>query len=128
MSKGMTTGIRTLLDRRRMWRWLAILAALVIAVGSLMPGSELPDSLPSDKINHLMGYAGLAALIALSGQRYGWAAALAVGFGLMIEWAQLYVPGRSGADLLDMAANLVGALLGIAFVVVLTRYCSSSSS
>ncbi|WP_035587633.1 VanZ family protein [Halomonas huangheensis] len=124
----MTTGIRTLLDRRRMWRWLAILAALIIAVGSLMPGSELPDSLPSDKINHLLGYAGLAALIALSGRRYGWAAVLAVGFGVVIEWAQLHVPGRSGADLPDIAANSVGALLGVGSVAWLARRCRSDQA
>lgn len=117
----MTSWLRGLLDRRRVWAWLAVLAALVIALGSLMPGDELPANLPSDKLNHLVGYMGLAALIALSSRRFWWSVALAVGFGLVIEWAQLYVPGRSGGDMLDIAANSMGALLGAGMMVRLVR-------
>ncbi|WP_417330272.1 VanZ family protein [Halomonas cupida] len=124
----MTSRWLGLLDRRRMWAWLAVLVALVIALGSLLPGDELPASLPSDTLNHLVGYMGLAALIALSSRRFWWSVILAVGFGLVIEWAQLYVPGRSGGDMLDIAANAMGALIGAGMMAWLIRAAGSRSN
>lgn len=117
----MTHLLRGLLERRRTWAWLAALAALVIALGSLLPGDELPTNLPNDKLNHLVGYMGLAALIALSSRRFWCSVVLAVGFGMLIEWAQLYVPGRSGGDLLDITANSLGSLVGAGLMALLVR-------
>lgn len=91
---------------------LAVVAALVIAWGSLMPASELPEDLPWDKANHLIAYAGLAALLALASGRRGLAMALAVAYGTAIEFAQIPVPGRLGGDVWDIIANTLGAGLG----------------
>ena len=103
-------------DRRRAWAGLAVLAALVIAIGSLTPGTEMPDSLPWDKANHLIAYAGLATLLALASGRSGLSMALAVAYGVAIEFAQIPVPGRLGGDVWDIVANTLGAGLGVGAV------------
>ncbi|MFG6158546.1 VanZ family protein [Halomonas sp. 1390] len=99
---------------RRLWAVLAVLAALVIAWGSLTPGSELPGSLPWDKASHFIGYAGLTGLIGLAGVRLPWALLISVLYGAAIEVAQIPVPGRLGGDLQDILANALGAACAVA--------------
>lgn len=94
---------------RRLGAALAVLAALLIAVGSLTSGSEMPERLPWDKANHFIGYAGLAGLAGLAGVRLPIAFAVAVLYGIVIEYAQIPVPGRSGGDWHDILANGLGA-------------------
>lgn len=99
---------------RRLWAVLAVLAALVIAWGSLTPGSELPGSLPWDKASHFIGYAGLAGLLGLAGVRLPWALLISVWFGAAIEFTQIPVPGRLGGDVQDILANTLGAACAVA--------------
>lgn len=94
---------------RRRWAVLAGLAVLVIAWGSLTPGSELPETLPWDKASHFIGYAGLAGLVGLAGVRLSLAFLAALLLGTVIEVAQLPVPGRLGGDWADILANGLGA-------------------
>ncbi|WP_458525221.1 VanZ family protein [Onishia taeanensis] len=108
-------------ERRRVWAGLAVLAALAIALGSLTPGAEMPDSLPWDKANHFIGYGGLAGLVGLAGLRARPAFALVVAYGVAIEFAQRLVPGRMGGDPFDILANTLGALLGLAVLALLRR-------
>ncbi|MDR5903774.1 VanZ family protein [Franzmannia qiaohouensis] len=108
-------------ERRRLWLVLALLAALVIAVGSLTPGSEMPQRLPWDKFNHFVGYGGLAALVSLAGVRPLRAFAMAVAYGIAIEYAQIPVPGRSGGDGWDILANTLGAGCALLLLVWLRR-------
>lgn len=96
-------------DRRRLWAWLALAAALTVAWGSLVPGDALPRSLPWDKLNHFLGYAAIAGLSGLSGLRLTLAFAAAALFGVAIEFAQIAVPGRFGGDPADILANTLGA-------------------
>jgi VanZ family protein len=105
-------------DQRRLWAALAVLGALAIALGSLTPGSQMPSNLPWDKANHFVGYAGLAGLIGLAGVRLPLAFLIAVLYGIVIEYAQLPVPGRSGGDWWDILANGLGA----AFAVLLLHW------
>lgn len=115
------TWIATVLARRRLWGCLAVLVALAIGVGSLLPASELPEQLPWDKLNHLLGYAALAGLGGLAMRRLGpvWLAATV--YGLVIELAQIPVPGRLGGDPWDMFANALGAAFGVALAAALRR-------
>lgn len=108
-------------ERRRLWAALAATVALAIAVGSLTPGSEMPDSLPWDKANHFVGYASLAALLGLAGLPLRRAFALAVLYGVAIEYAQIPVPGRSGGDGWDILANTLGAAFAVASLHLLRR-------
>ena len=106
---------------RRLWVLLAVLAALVIAWGSLTPASDLPESLPWDKASHFIGYGGLAGLLGLAGVRLPRALLISVLFGAAIEVAQIFVPGRFGGDLQDILANALGATCAVAGLKVL-RY------
>lgn len=114
--------LQTWHDRHRLWAVLAILVAMVIAVGSLTPGSEMPSNLPWDKFNHFVGYGGLAGLVALAGVRLPWAFATAVLYGICIEYLQIPVPGRSGGDWGDILANTLGAATAVVVLYGLRRW------
>lgn len=106
---------------RRLWAGVAVLAALAIALGSLIPGGEMPDRLPWDKANHFLGYAGLAGLLGLAGVRLSLAGGFAVFYGITIEVAQIPVSGRSGGDWADILANGLGAASAVTLLLVLRR-------
>lgn len=85
----------------------------VPALGGLPAGS--------DKVLHFLAYAILGALWmralrpgpGRAGVGLLLATALAAGFGAVDEWHQSFVPGRS-ADVLDLLADLLGAVAGAA--------------
>jgi len=126
------------------WRRLAWLvpalgyAALMFWLSSLSnPLPFLPRAIFTfDKLLHAGEYAGLAFLLALGldrvtscGPACAAAVAVALGsfFGLTDELHQALVPGRS-ADLLDWAADTVGAAVGgILAAVVLRRWGTRAS-
>lgn len=108
---------------RRRWAVLACLALLVVAWGSLTPGSELPETLPWDKASHFIGYAGLAGLVGLAGVRLPLAFLAALLLGIAIEFAQLPVPGRSGGDGADILANGLGAAAAALGLHAFRRFC-----
>ncbi|WP_104203390.1 VanZ family protein [Billgrantia saliphila] len=105
----MPDAVRRWHDRHRLWAVLAVLAALAIAFGSLTAGDEMPSRMPWDKANHFLGYGGLAGLMGLAGVRPPWAFVAATLYGIVIEYLQIPVPGRSGGDWLDILANGLGA-------------------
>jgi VanZ family protein len=85
-----------------------------------LPLASIPHR---DKVVHLLEYGTLGALAAraIHGSMritlrvaLVWAFALSVGWGALDELHQAFVPGRS-ADALDLAADAVGTLLGIAW-------------
>ncbi|MCC5881018.1 MAG: VanZ family protein [Halomonas sp.] len=114
--------LRRLHDRHRLWAVLAVLAALVIAAGSLTPGSEMPTNLPWDKFNHFVGYAGLAGLVGLAGLPLGRTFVFVVLYGIFIEYLQIPVPGRSGGDWADILANSLGAATAVLVLAGIRRY------
>jgi len=108
--------------QHRLWAVLAILAAVTIAVGSLLPASEMPSTLPWDKFNHFVGYAGLAGLVGLSGLLLWRTFSVVVLYGIGIEYLQTLVPGRTGGDWMDIFANTLGALTAVLLLAALRRY------
>lgn len=110
--------------RRRLIRAITGVYGLLLAVGSLVPGRNLPKMLDwgtlfsQDKIAHFGAYALFAVLLSLSlpGKSRWKNAATAVvissAFGVLMEVLQ----GQAGTgrefDPVDMVANLLGALLG----------------
>jgi len=104
--------------------WLPVLAYM----GLIWFLSSRPISLPlasfphRDKVVHVLEYGTLGALaaraihgsmpIALRAALI-WAFALSVGWGALDELHQAFVPARS-ADALDLAADVLGTLLGLA--------------
>ena len=105
--------------------WLAVAAyALVVVCLSSRPGGGPARwwFLRYDKVNHAIEYFILGALavraLRASGLATGRAClaaiALTVAFGVSDEWHQSFVPGRSGNDLGDLAADAAGAGAGSA--------------
>ncbi|MCE8017115.1 VanZ family protein [Halomonas sp. MCCC 1A17488] len=108
--------------RHRLWAVLAVLAAVVIAFGSLTPGDEMPRTLPWDKFNHFVGYAGLAVLSGLAGLPLVRAFIAVTLYGICIEYLQVPVPGRSGGDWADILANSLGAAAAVLLLAAIRRY------
>jgi VanZ family protein len=117
----MTEWLQRWHDRHRFWAAMAVIAALIITLGSLTPGSEMPSSLPWDKANHFVGYGGLAGLIGLAGVRLPLVLVVAALFGIVIEYLQISVPGRSGGDWADILANSLGAASAVCLLHGLRR-------
>jgi len=113
---------------RRLWVWGPAVAQMaVIFVLSSLSNPPLPPDV-SDHTGHSLGYAVLGVLVfrALAGATWAgitwWRGAITIAFctlyGMSDEWHQSFVPGRTPAwD--DVAADLRGAVIGAAFVLIL---------
>jgi multidrug resistance protein, MATE family len=106
-------------------RW-ALGAALAISagalVGSLAPSVPMPAFQFGDKLVHALGYAALAIGWGLAVGRTGIGVWLGVAaFGIGVELLQGVVPWRS-FQWLDMAANGLGAALGLAALAAARRW------
>lgn len=85
---------------------------------SALPDVGAPEwALVNDKVAHAGAYAVLGATLARGHRRsggavgHGWLILAGALYGLTDEFHQIYVPGRS-PDLADLAADVVGVLLG----------------
>lgn len=101
--------------RSRMLLFGAWLVELAVATSySLMPAARLGVVPGSDKVWHWGGYLVLALPIPFlfRGRQKVWAAAAAlVAYGIVLEFGQDFVPGRS-FEVADMLANTAGVLSG----------------
>jgi len=107
----------------RISRWAppALYAAAIFVVSS-MPHPPLPPASLTDKQVHLLVFGGLALLLfralhpawtaSMALCPALWAIGLTIAYGVSDEWHQSFVPGRH-ADLLDLAADAVGACLAL---------------
>jgi VanZ family protein len=105
---------------RTLWIWAPPFLYMVLIFSiSGVPDLQAPSAI-SDKVWHLLEYAGLSvlALRALAGGRWAGvtirtaagAVAWAGAYAVFDEWRQSFVPGRF-ADAGDVAADLAGAAL-----------------
>ena len=94
------------------WAVITLFILFVITFLSLLPMDELPKVAGSDKLHHLLAYAGLMFWVALRKPKY-WLALLLffVVWGGAIELIQPYV--NRYAEWLDFFVNSVGLLLGV---------------
>lgn len=102
--------------------WTISIVGLIAA--SIIPSLSPPSAHHLDLVIHFGVYVVLAALPAALLERLRVVIALGVllaGVGLVIEMAQSYVPGRSSSEL-DLIANCLGILLGLAVGRLLRRY------
>jgi VanZ family protein len=112
-------------SRRARIGWAVALATLALVVGAkaLVPHPTGP-TLGWDKANHAAAFAVLAFTglftFRSSARPLFWVSFLLMAFGVGIEIAQLYVPGRS-ADLADVVADAAGIVLGLAVADTLAR-------
>lgn len=111
---------------RRIWVWTPLLIyMLTIWAVSSMEHVTVVDAVPlKDKTLHAIEYCGMGLLcahaLAHTWPKAGWfrimfAALLAsVGWGLLDEFHQAFVPNRS-ADIQDVMADTIGAFAGVIF-------------
>ncbi|MEO8127228.1 MAG: VanZ family protein [Bryobacteraceae bacterium] len=108
-----------LLGHRTLILRLAWICALItVLVGSLLPGDSTPIEMlgalhVNDKVEHALAYLVLALLPVLH-ERVRHAAvivAAVAALGVLLEFGQLYSPGRS-FDTHDMIADFVGVAVG----------------
>lgn len=99
--------------------WLAVWVAMIAVVlfGSLLPAQHLPPPAFDgvDKLQHLFGYAvlaGYAVLLFAHARLQLFAMAGLVALGVGIEFAQAALTATRLADIADVGANTLGALLG----------------
>ena len=95
--------------------------ASLIAYFSLQPGGTVVRTGMWDKIEHLLGYLLLGALLHYALKRPVFAILTASLFGLLIEWGQSMIPDRV-ADLNDGIANALGAVIGVICTAVLIKW------
>lgn len=106
-------------------RWLpVVLFAALIFIGSSVPGDSINPRLTiHDKVIHATEYAVFAFLLARALGRRWWWLAILVGalYGVSDEFHQTFTPRRSGNDLGDMTADLVGSAIGATFWMLFLR-------
>jgi VanZ family protein len=94
--------------------------ALAIALGTLLPNEQLPDTQTSDKAIHLIAFALLTLPLSFAGAVDKVRLFMvSLCFGAAIELIQPYV-GRSG-EWLDFGADAAGAALGVLGGVVFSQ-------
>lgn len=103
---------------RRRWLWAGLwsLAIAALVVVSLLPGPELPRVPGGDKLQHVLGYAALAAGAVQLYDR--WSSLLGAGLGLVLlgiglEHAQGALTTTRMADPADALANTLGVIAGL---------------
>ena len=117
------------LQRRLIWAVL-VCYWLAIFVATHLPSAEKTGtSGGNDKIKHVLAYSGLAFLLTLilpvvaKRRRAVVVFATVVGYGMCDELTQILVPTRM-ADWRDLAADTVGAGIGIVIALVLAPFWS----
>ena len=107
----------------RLFRWLFFVGLGVTALASLTPLPFPPDFQHSDKVLHLLTYAGLCTIGAIGytrfEQRIGLVLFLPM-YGSFIEALQELVPNRFGS-LLDVLANTVGVAIAALAIWMWTK-------
>jgi hypothetical protein len=111
---------------QRVARWMAFFLATAIPLALLVGGAQ-PFAVglvpaPWDKLAHMTVFFVLACSIGFASRRRG-PSAMVIGFvgallvGMLDEFSQIYLPGRS-ADIDDLVADAVGAALGTVVLAV----------
>lgn len=121
----MTAAQRSLLQTLFTLALMALIATLSLTPDTPQPGDDAFAWLvhvtpkPLQKVLHVASYGALTvALVWTLGRRGGAARGaaafvIATGFGALMEYLQLFVPGRF-ASLYDIGLDAIGALIGVA--------------
>ena len=103
-----------------LWMATALWAGAILRLSAL-GAEQMPQGFGWDKLNHFAAFAAGGWLVAkaleatlASGPltKLGLAAATGAAFGALDETIQLFSPGRSGGDIWDWGADILGALAG----------------
>jgi VanZ family protein len=91
-----------------------ILVLIGITVLSLLPPKSIEKIGEHDKINHFIAYAVLSLNVGLVVKKlktYLLCLPLLIGYGIILEYCQGFVPGRQ-PSWLDVLANSIGVSIG----------------
>jgi VanZ family protein len=106
-------------------RWLPVVIwCALIFIGSSVPGDHIDPRLSlHDKIIHASEYAGLGFLLARAFGARRWWLAIILGslYGVSDEFHQTFTPLRSGNDLGDITADVIGSTIGATAWMLLRR-------
>ncbi|MGL1958081.1 MAG: VanZ family protein [Colwellia sp.] len=103
------------------WSIITLIMLIGIATLSLWPAAYLPEFPGTDKTHHFIAYAVLMLPVALRKPKYWLLVAIGfIAFSGIIELIQPYV-NRYG-EWLDLLANSLGVLLGIALATLLNYF------
>lgn len=108
--------VRSGLVYPRLWLFMGLVIAAAIAMACLVPASELPAPVLSDKVKHGMSHALLAFWFYSITSRRGWSALTVtlLAYGGLIELLQEWMQLGRHAEWADLAANAVGMAIGMA--------------
>jgi VanZ family protein len=106
-----------------------ILYWLLILTLTSLPGNDLPNVPISDKIEHLMAFAGLGFLLILSlriqnkfpliKKHPAWSTIIIVSaYSAFDELHQIFIPGRT-CDIKDWMADTIGVTIGVIIMTLL---------
>ena len=101
--------------RRHLWVAAAVLVTAAILIACFLPNVEVPGppDVPLDKVFHLLAFAAFTFAWRRAGTVQWGTLLAAVLLAALTEVGQaLFVPTRTG-DVMDAAADLAGALLGL---------------
>jgi len=129
----------SILSKALFWRLAVLVWGVVLYALSAQPGIALPGGFPGiDKVEHATYFTlgGMCFLLGLRlaglAQGKGAAIVLTVLFcsvvGVLDEWHQLHVPGRSGGDVWDWLADTLGGFLGAHAAFWVQRWLTSAST
>jgi VanZ family protein len=99
-----------------------ILVFTGIAILSLLPPKSIEKIGEHDKINHFIAYAVLSLNVGLVVKKlktYLLCLPLLIGYGILLEYCQGFVPGRQ-PSLLDALANSIGVSIGFILYLLLS--------
>ena len=99
-----------------------ILVFIGITVLSLLPPKSIEKIGEHDKINHFIAYAVLSLNVGLVVKKlktYLLCLPLLIGYGLLLEYCQGFVPGRQ-PSWLDALANSIGVSIGFILYLLLS--------
>ena len=127
------------LSKPLFWRVAILVWGGVLYALSAQPGTALPGGFPGiDKVEHATYFTlgGMCFLLGLrlAGMLRGKVAAIVVTVlfcsfvGVLDEWHQLHVPGRSGGDVWDWLADTLGGFLGAHAAFWMQRKLTSAST
>jgi VanZ family protein len=129
----------SILSKALYWRLAVLVWGVVLYALSAQPGIALPGGFPGiDKVEHAT-YFTLGGMCFLLGLRLAGLAqgrmtaiVLTVLFcsfvGVLDEWHQLHVPGRSGGDVWDWLADTLGGFIGAHAAFWVQRWLTSAST
>ena len=127
------------LSKPLFWRLAVLVWGSVLYWLSAQPSTALPGGFPGiDKVEHTTYFTlgGMSFLLGLrlAGLAQGRTTAIVLTVlfcslvGVLDEWHQLHVPGRSGGDVWDWLADTLGGFLGAHAAFWVQRRLTSAST